>query len=265
MKVYILTDLEGVAGVARWDQTGRDSPGYPQAVRLLTAEVCACIAGIRSVDPAAEIWVWDAHGPGGIDVEGLPRGAKLLNNGPVPRGGFLDESFDALFFLGQHAKAGTRDGNLAHSYSSKSIEYIRINGLELGEFGCRAALAGDHGVPTVFVSGDDKMAAEARDLIPHIVCAVVKSGLGPQVALHLAPEDARDVIRAKSAEAVSLAPEMQPFTPFAAQPEGQDHRFRQEIRIWGRTDPIFLLTMGFAQVSARTFVKEADSLLDLYT
>ena len=29
MKIYILTDLEGVAGVARWDQTGRDTPGYP--------------------------------------------------------------------------------------------------------------------------------------------------------------------------------------------------------------------------------------------
>ena len=180
MKIYILTDLEGVAGVARWNQTGHDTPGYAGAVRLLTAEVCACVAGIHDAAPETEIWVWDAHGPGGIDPELFPKGAKLLNNGPVPRCGLLDDSFSALFFLGQHAMAGTRDGNLAHSYSSKNIESIHINGIELGEFGCRAAFAGELGVPTVFVSGDDKMVVEARALVPAIVAAEVKVGLGPQ-------------------------------------------------------------------------------------
>ena len=43
MKIYILTDLEGVAGVSRWDQTGQDTPGYPQAVRLMTEELRACV------------------------------------------------------------------------------------------------------------------------------------------------------------------------------------------------------------------------------
>ncbi len=46
MKIYILTDLEGTSGVARWDQTGADTPGYPQAVRLATEELRACVAGI---------------------------------------------------------------------------------------------------------------------------------------------------------------------------------------------------------------------------
>ena len=136
MKLYVLTDLEGVAGVARWNQTGADAPGYAQAVRLLSAELQACVDGILAAQPGADIWVWDAHGPGGLDVEVFPTGARLLNNGPVPRGGLLDASFSALLFLGQHAKAGTLNGNLAHTYSSKSIESIRINGLELGEFGC---------------------------------------------------------------------------------------------------------------------------------
>ena len=61
MKIYILTDLEGVAGVGRWDQTGADTPGYPQAVRLMTEELRACVAGIQSVAPDADIWVWDAR------------------------------------------------------------------------------------------------------------------------------------------------------------------------------------------------------------
>jgi len=263
MKIYVLTDLEGVAGVARWDQTGCDTPGYPTAVRLLTAEVTACVAGIHDASPGAEIWVWDAHGPGGIDPERFPRGAKLLNNGPVPKTGFLDASFDALFLLGQHAMASTRDGNLAHSYSSKNIESIHINGLEVGEFGCRAAFAGELGVPTLFVSGDDKVAAEARALVPDIVAAEVKTGLGPQVALHMAPEDARTLIRAKAAEAVRRIPRVSPCRPIP-QMAGQTKRFRQVIRIWGRTDPGFLLRRGFRQDGTRSFWIEADRLVDLY-
>ena len=256
MKVYILTDLEGVSGVARWDQCAADGPGYPQAVRLMTAELVACIEGIQLVDAKAEIWVWDAHGCGSVDFERLPRGAKLLNNAHLPRHGFLDASFDALFFLGQHAKADTRDANLAHSYSSKNIEYIKINGIELGEFGCRAALAGTLEVPTVFVSGDDKMMAEARELIPNVYGAQVKTGLGPQIALHLAPEDAHDVIRTVAAEATAHIADVQPYV-MPGPP------YEQEIKIWARTDPVSYTSRGYTQVDARTFIKRADRLEDL--
>jgi D-amino peptidase len=255
-KIYILTDLEGVAGVARWDQTGADTPGYAQAVRLMTEELRACVSGIQAAAPGAEIWVYDAHGCGSVDVERFPRGARLLNNFHIPPPSFLDGSFDALFFLAQHAKAGTRDGNLAHSYSSKSIEVIRINGVEVGEFGARAALAGSLGVPTVFVSGDDKMMAEARALIPNIHGAQVKVGLGPQVALHLAPEDARDLIRDVAAEATAhigdVAPYVIPGPPYT-----------QELIIWARTDPESYTSRGMTQLDARTFIKRADRLEDL--
>ncbi len=257
MKIYILTDLEGVAGVARWDQTGRDTPGYPQAVRLMTEELRACIAGIQSVEPAADIWVWDAHGCGSIDFERFPRGAKLLNNGPVSNPAYLDDSFDALFFLGQHSKAGTEGGNLAHTYSSSNIESYKINGIVLGEFGCRAALAGSLGVPTVFVSGDDKMIAEAQALIPNIRGAQVKIGLAPQVALHLAPEDARDLIRSVAADATAhvneIAPYVIPGPPYV-----------QEAVIWGRTDPTMYTSRGFQQTGPRTFILQAERLQDLW-
>ena len=256
MKIYILTDLEGVAGVARWDQTGADTPGYPQAVRLMTEELRACVAGIQSVDPNADIWVWDGHGCGSVDFERFPRGARLLNNGPVGTTGYLDATFDALFFLGQHAKAGTDGGNLAHTYSSKSIEYYRINGLEMGEFGCRAALAGSYGVPTIFVSGDDKMAAEARALVPGIYCAEVKIGLAHQVALHLAPEDARDLVRSVAAEATAHTHDIAPFT-IPGPP------YEQEIMIWARTDLAGYLSRGFQQTGPRTMVKRAGRLDDL--
>ncbi len=256
MKIYITTDLEGVAGVARWEQADEHSPSYPQAVRLLTAELRACVAGIQSVAAGAEIWVWDAHGPGALDYEGLPRGTRLINRGRIAPPAFLDGSFDAVYFLAQHARAGTRDATLAHSYMSTSIESIHINGIELGEFGCRAAHAGAMGVPTVFVSGDDKMMAEARELIPGIYGAQVKVGLGPQMALHLAPEDARDLIRDTAAQAAAHLSEIMPYR-IPGPP------YEQRIRVWARTDPVDYVNRGFAQVDARTLVKVSERLEDL--
>jgi len=256
MKIYILTDLEGVAGVSRWDQTGPDTPGYPQAVRLMTEELRACVEGIQSVEPVADIWVWDAHGPGAVNLERFPRGARLLGRGPIAPPAYLDSSFDALFFLGQHAKAGTQDANLAHTYSSKTVEYFKINGIEMGEFGCRAALAGSYGVPTVFVSGDDKMMAEARELIPRIYCAQVKIGLGPELALHLAPEDARDLIRSVAAEATDHIGDIAPFII-------PGPLYEQEIMIWGRSDPTEYLRTGCEQVGPRRFIKRANRLENL--
>ena len=111
-------------------------------------------------------------------------------------------------------------------------------------------------MPTIFVSGDDKMIVEARDLIPGIFGAQVKVGLGPQMALHLAPEDARDLIRAVAAEATAHFGDIRPFV-IPGPP------YEQEVRIWGRTDPVQLTEQGFRQLDARTFVKRADRLEDL--
>jgi D-amino peptidase len=257
VKIYVITDLEGIAGVARWDQTGSDQPGYAQASRLMTEELRACVAGIQSVDGNAEIWVWDAHGPGSVDVERFPRGARLINRGAIEPPYFMDGTFNAVYFLGQHSKAGTLNGNLCHTYSSQTIASMRINGLEVGEFGCRAALAGSFGVPSVFVSGDGTMAAEARALIPQVYVAQVKVSLGHQLALHLAPDDARDLVRGTAAQAAAHLDCVPPFVL-----EGPP--YEQEVRVCGRADTGYLVRAGFVPLDAVTFLKRADRLQDLY-
>jgi D-aminopeptidase len=100
------------------------------------------------------------------------------------------------------------------------------------------------------------MMAEARALIPGICGAQVKIGLGPQTALHLAPEDARDLIRTVAAEAAAKIGQIAPFT-IPGPP------YEQEIRVWGRTDPADYLSRGFTQIDARTLVKRAARLADL--
>ena len=80
-----------------------------------------------------------------------------------------------------------------------------------GEFGLCTAVAGAFGVPVVFTSGDDKLAAEARDLVPQVEVAVTKTGISREGARLKAPEVARAEIRAGVARALTTAPRPAPL------------------------------------------------------
>src|SRR5581483_8035437 len=108
MKIYMMTDLEGAAGVNRWIQTREgETPEKAAAMRLLTAEVNAAVTGILEADPDADIVVYDGHGSGGIVFEEICPQAQVILHGRGMRTPYgLDPTFDALFFIGQHAMAG---------------------------------------------------------------------------------------------------------------------------------------------------------------
>jgi D-amino peptidase len=79
---------------------------------------------------------------------------------------------------------------LEHTWSYKTFS-VRVGGLEVGEFGIAALLAGEMGVPVVYVSGDDKLATEARALVPGIAATVVKTGVRREAAVFPVPGVAR--------------------------------------------------------------------------
>lgn len=118
MRVYIMTDLEGAAGVANYpDWCMRTSPHYARACRYLTEEVNASIAGFRE-SGATAITVVDGHGQGGIDRTILDHDVEFLRvRGPNPYPFGLDRGYDVMAWVGQHAKAGTPYGHLPHTYS----------------------------------------------------------------------------------------------------------------------------------------------------
>jgi D-amino peptidase len=257
LKVYILTDLEGVAMVSRWDQTGRDgdSPAKHLAMKLLTAEVNAAVDGILEVDSAAEVIVLDSHGVGGIDITEFHPAAKLISHGQVRPPYFLDSTFDALFVVGQHARAGTPNANLCHSYSSRTIEQITLNGIEVGEFGAWAYMAGEIGVPAAFVSGDDKTIDEARQLVPGIFGAAVKQSLGYELALHLSPQRARRLIRETAAEACRHIGSIQPLR--------LEPPYQLEIRRMVGQPPPRVLPEGARELDSRTVLYTGEHIWDL--
>lgn len=259
MKIYIMTNLEGPAMVSRWDQT-RDYVDNPErkrrAMRFLTREVNAAVDGIRETDPDAEVVVWDGHGSGGIDTTLFHRDAKLITRGPIEPPYFLDSTYDALFFVGQHAMAGTPGANLCHTYSSRSIEYYKINGKAVGEFGARALMAGTIGVPTVFISGDDKAIAEAEDLVPGIHGAVVKWSLGEELAMHRSAEAAQEIVRQTASEAAANID--------AIEPVRMEPPYTQEIRVKEGVSIGHYLEGGAEKVDDRTVRLESDDVCELH-
>lgn len=225
MRIYILTDQEGVAGVVNADDYGGPGGRYYEVAReLTTLEVNAAITGAMEAG-AEEFFVVDGHGHGSIDIRLLHPSARLLTGRPISYPFGFDASFDAAFFIGHHAKANTDGGHLSHTFSFSQEDFL-INGRSLGEIGYYFLMVGHLHVPAVLVSGDQAACDEARELVPEVEVAPVKegwksgsaTGLSPEenrrlngAAVHLPPEAARTLIQNRASRAVKRAAEISPF------------------------------------------------------
>jgi D-amino peptidase len=218
MKVYIVTDMEGVDCVVLWKQTGIEGlnePMYQQARHLLTAEVNAAVDGAIE-GGANEVLVVDGHGANSaynLVPEELSDDAQYVLGSPWDR--YLpsfDDTVDMVFMVGQHAMAGTKAGVLDHTMSSKNWVNAYINGVKVGEIGFVAYFAGDYDVPVTFLSGDLAACNEAKALMgKEIVTAAVKIGLARNSARCLTPRAAQALIRQGAKEAISKKREVKPL------------------------------------------------------
>jgi len=122
----------------------------------------------------------------------------------------IDESFDAVVFVGYHAKAGTPDAIIDHTATGNVVDFA-INGRSLPEAGYNALIAGKYGVPVVFVAGDQALCNQAKELFGEVHTVATKRGIGEaEEGLH--PEAARDLIRQGVAQAVRGRDRFQLFT-----------------------------------------------------
>src|SRR5438552_5023311 len=69
--------------------------------------------------------------------------------GSMGPGMTMERGYTAVAFVGQHGRANSRGGVMAHSYSSLGIQKILMNGKPVGEIETRTALAGWYGVPGI--------------------------------------------------------------------------------------------------------------------
>lgn len=205
MKVYVCTDLEGVAGVTSFgEQADPNGRYYEQAKLLLTAEVNAAVEGMLS-SGVDDVLIADYHGPGAIAFEELHPAAKLLHGRPLAPWAALAEvtgQYDVCMMIGQHAMAGVARGNLNHTMNSKAVDYYTLNGKPVGEIALFSLYSGDLGQPMIFLSGDDAACREAEELIPGAVTVEVKKSLSRNSAISFSQAESHRRIREGVVQAI---------------------------------------------------------------
>ena len=220
MRVFIISDMEGVAGISNWDQVTGGKSLYEEGRKLYTEEINAAVRGARAAG-ATEIVVMDCHGAGGgwsfnslIPEQLDPSCEFVVQHEWTEYTGVLEAGCDAALFVGMHAKAGTPDGVMCHTVSGTAWTNLSFNGVSVGESGINAALCGQWGCPVLLVTGDRAACREGRALLGDGLTTVeVKIGLGRFSARHVPPLRARQMIEDGAKAALQDLKAVAPYVP----------------------------------------------------
>ena len=148
---------------------------------------------------ATDVLVNDSHGSQrNLLPEDLDPRARLISHSFKRHGMMegLDSTYDAVLFVGYHAKAGSPRGVFAHT-GSGVVADLQVNGVSVGEGGMNAILARWYGVPVVLVTGDDVAIEQQKTTAPDVRGVIVKRAINTR-AVELRPlaEARRDIEQA---------------------------------------------------------------------
>lgn len=187
MKVFISADIEGVNNIVSWDETELKHPEYQYFRRQMTEEVRrACVAAHNA--GATEIVIKDAHDSArNLILTELPEYVKLHRGWegcPCSMMASLDETFDAVIFIGYHSPASSDGNPLSHTMNLRN-QYVKINGVLASEFHINALYANYLGVPVAFLSGDENLTKIVKEFNQNIETVSTKTGVhGAVVSRH---------------------------------------------------------------------------------
>ncbi len=180
MKVFIRADMEGITGTTNWEECDNKSPFYARFAEQMTQEVLAACEGAMAAG-ATEIIVKDSHNSAtNIDITKLPANVKLIrgwSGHPYAMVDGIDETFDAVMFVGYHSAAGIPGNPLSHTMTGNPWQ-IKINGEYASEFLIYSYAAARDGVPTVFLAGDAALCQAAVKQHPKVTTVPVKDAFG---------------------------------------------------------------------------------------
>lgn len=213
MNFVVAVDCEGVAcGVGSPGASLNSSRNLAFAQLQATREADAAVRGLFDAG-AEQVIVWDNHnGSLNLDYDLLDERCDIaLGVGFEHRFPGMDESFDGVALVGYHAMDNTIDGVMCHTFSSTTYQWIKINDREVGEMAIDAAVAGERGVPVIFVSSDDKGTAEAEQFFPGVVTVTTKQGMGWNCAVSKHPRRVEREIFDSVQKAVAKRDAIKPF------------------------------------------------------
>lgn len=271
MRVFVSSDMEGCTGIVHNDQLMPSGYDYARGRELMTGDVVAAVEAALAYEAVEYVRVCDGHGTmRNILIERLPRGCDLVS-GPAGSRAFcqsesLDDSFDAVLLVGYHARAGTELAVLPHTWIGSVVREIRVNEVVFGEAALNAAIAGEHGVPVVFHSGDVAACEQAREQLgDDLVTVAVKRAVGPKSAICRPPAETVKDIRLGVLTALERAGATTPFrVPGPVRFAITFHRKEQadlaaRRRGGERSGPC---TLSFSRPDYRAAVLEAWALLE---
>ncbi|TYP53309.1 M55 family metallopeptidase [Thermosediminibacter litoriperuensis] len=258
MKIYISADMEGISGVVSLAHVEPGSGEYERFRRLMTREVNAVVEAAFEFG-ASEVVVNDSHNNmDNILVEELHPRTSLISGSPKPLSMMqgIDGSFDAVFFIGYHARAGSSEAIMDHTYTGR-VMCAKINGKSMSEAGLNGRLAGYYGVPVVLVTGDQNAVKCAREELDDPVGVVVKEA----VTRYSARVYPFDVVKERIREGVRQALEdVSRFRPTVEEGIVElEVTFNQSILA-----DMALLIPGMTKKDARTVVYTAADYLEAY-
>ena len=215
MKLYVSSDMEGIAGVSSWQQVDARTPHPEYAIyrRYYTQEVAAAIEGARRAG-ATDVLVNDAHGPmRNFLFEELPHDVRVIFGNRKPysmvQGG--EAGYDGAFFVGYHGAIGDMDAVLCHTYTPAVIYDLHLNDVRCSEATLNAALLGSHGVPLLMITGDRTTVEGVQTLMPWVHGVIVKESIGTFSANSVSPAAAQRLIAEGAARAIANAANAKPF------------------------------------------------------
>ena len=205
LRVLVLHDMEGLSGQSDWRTFDfQERELYARGQEMLAGDINAVIDGLFA-GGATAVQVVDGHGSGNPDPDMRadlldPRATQLLRAQrfdtyfDVPE----SERYDAVAVVGMHAKTGS--GGFASHTFTLGIE-LQINGRPITETELVALSWGRFGVPVIFASGDDRLAADLATM-PWIEFVTVKTATSASTAELRPVEEARADLRERARRAL---------------------------------------------------------------
>ena len=128
MKVMISVDIEGIAGIAHWDEALHDRPGYPHFRELMTNEAIAACNGAKAAG-ATEIFVRDAHETArNLDVTRMPEGVRLIRGWSGHPYMMVQELDEKGIAVSAHSACHSGDLDPSHVLRAMAVPETHIHG-----------------------------------------------------------------------------------------------------------------------------------------
>ncbi len=215
LRVLMYHDMEGLAGQDDYRTFNHSHPeAYAKGRQYLVADVNAVVDGLFT-GGATSVTIVDGHGSGNpapdLDSARLDRRATQLTRDSAFRQ-YTDivepDTFDAVVAVGMHAKTGSK-GFASHTVTIGMD--LWMNGRSITESEMVAYSWGRVGVPLVFVTGDDKLAADLGTM-PWVRYVVTKYATSASTVTLRNVDSVHAEMRAKAAESMRTIAEAKTIT-----------------------------------------------------